>query len=88
MSQSPKISTKKSLVTPEQQMSEKIQKVDPPPPKKKGPFFWGGGLKSSVVFKRDLACYTKLFMIKKKYYHSFIGYKKKNWKAYLDFRTF
>ena len=47
MSQSLKISTKKSLVTPEQKMSEKIQKVDPPPlpkkKKKKGPFFLGGG---------------------------------------------
>ena len=38
MSQSPKILTKKSLVTPEQKMSKKIQKVDPPPKKKKGPF--------------------------------------------------
>ena len=45
MCQLPKISTKKSLVTPEQKMSEKIQKVEPP---QKGPFcffffFWGGG---------------------------------------------
>ena len=56
VSQSPKISTKKSLVTPEQKMSEKIQKVEPPP---KPPLLGGGVfLKSSVVFKRDLACWS------------------------------